>query len=54
VPCGFVDGLPVALSLTGRPGEDAVTLTAAEQLQQRFVPGAPALYTKLVSSDERG
>jgi aspartyl-tRNA(Asn)/glutamyl-tRNA(Gln) amidotransferase subunit A len=34
VPCGEVDGLPVALSLTGRVGGDAVTLTAAEQLQR--------------------
>ena len=34
VPCGEVDGLPVALSLTGRVGGDAVTLTAAEQFQR--------------------
>ena len=34
VPCGLVDGLPVALSLTGRVGGDAVTLTAAEQFQR--------------------
>jgi aspartyl-tRNA(Asn)/glutamyl-tRNA(Gln) amidotransferase subunit A len=34
VPCGLVDGMPVALSLTGRVGGDAVTLTAAEQFQR--------------------
>jgi aspartyl-tRNA(Asn)/glutamyl-tRNA(Gln) amidotransferase subunit A len=34
VPCGFVDGLPVALALMGRRGEDALTLTAAEAFQQ--------------------
>ena len=54
VPCGLVDGLPVALALTGRFGEDSVTLTAAEQLQQQFEPEAPELYTNPVSSDERG
>jgi aspartyl-tRNA(Asn)/glutamyl-tRNA(Gln) amidotransferase subunit A len=48
VPCGFVDGLPVGLSLMGRAGEDGLTLRAAEELQQRRpVDGAPAevLYT---------
>jgi Asp-tRNA(Asn)/Glu-tRNA(Gln) amidotransferase A subunit family amidase len=54
VPCGLVDGLPVALSLTGRVGEDGVTLAAAEQFQQQFEPEAPELYTNPVSSDERG
>jgi len=54
VPCGLVDGLPVALALTGRFGEDGVTLTAAEQFQQQFEPEAPELYTNHVSSDERG
>jgi aspartyl-tRNA(Asn)/glutamyl-tRNA(Gln) amidotransferase subunit A len=34
VPCGFVDGLPVGLSIMGRYGEDAVTLHAAERFQQ--------------------
>ena len=34
VPCGFVDGLPVGLSLMGRLGEDTMTLRAAEQFQQ--------------------
>jgi aspartyl-tRNA(Asn)/glutamyl-tRNA(Gln) amidotransferase subunit A len=34
VPCGFVEGFPVALSLTGRPGEDGLTLAAAEAFQQ--------------------
>jgi Asp-tRNA(Asn)/Glu-tRNA(Gln) amidotransferase A subunit family amidase len=54
VPCGLVDGLPVALSLTGRFGEDGVTLAAAEQFQQRFEPAPPELYTNPVTSDERG
>ena len=34
VPCGFVDGLPVGLSLTGRPGDDDLTLRAAEEFQR--------------------
>jgi aspartyl-tRNA(Asn)/glutamyl-tRNA(Gln) amidotransferase subunit A len=34
VPCGFVGGLPVALSLMGRRGEDATVLAAAEAFQQ--------------------
>jgi aspartyl-tRNA(Asn)/glutamyl-tRNA(Gln) amidotransferase subunit A len=34
VPCGFVDGLPVGLSLTGRPGEDGLTLAVAEEFQR--------------------
>ena len=34
VPCGFVDGLPVGLALTGRSGEDGVTLAAAEAYQR--------------------
>jgi len=59
VPCGFVDGLPVALSLTGRAGEDGVTLAAAEEFQRatdwhRFEPETEELYTNPVSSDERG
>jgi aspartyl-tRNA(Asn)/glutamyl-tRNA(Gln) amidotransferase subunit A len=33
VPCGFVDGLPVGLSLVGRRGEDAVVLEAARAFQ---------------------
>jgi aspartyl-tRNA(Asn)/glutamyl-tRNA(Gln) amidotransferase subunit A len=54
VPCGFVDGLPVALSLTGRPGADGATLAAAHAFQQatgwherRPVDAAPGevLYT---------
>jgi Asp-tRNA(Asn)/Glu-tRNA(Gln) amidotransferase A subunit family amidase len=53
VPCGLVDGLPVALSLTGRAGEDGVTLAAAEQFQRQFEPEAPRLYTNPVSADER-
>src|SRR5581483_3167795 len=34
VPCGLVDGLPVGLALTGRRGEDGVTLAAAEAFQR--------------------
>jgi aspartyl-tRNA(Asn)/glutamyl-tRNA(Gln) amidotransferase subunit A len=34
VPCGFVDGLPVALSLIGRRGEDRTPLSAAKAFQQ--------------------
>jgi aspartyl-tRNA(Asn)/glutamyl-tRNA(Gln) amidotransferase subunit A len=34
VPCGFVDGLPVGLSLMGRLGEDGLTLAVAEEFQQ--------------------
>jgi aspartyl-tRNA(Asn)/glutamyl-tRNA(Gln) amidotransferase subunit A len=33
VPCGFVDGLPVGLALTGRRGEDATVLAAAQRFQ---------------------
>jgi aspartyl-tRNA(Asn)/glutamyl-tRNA(Gln) amidotransferase subunit A len=32
VPCGSVDGLPVGLSLAGRPGEDAAVLGAAHAI----------------------
>src|SRR5262249_52927738 len=46
VPCGLVDGLPVALALTGRRGADGLTLAVAERFQ--------AVYTKSLSSDERG
>jgi aspartyl-tRNA(Asn)/glutamyl-tRNA(Gln) amidotransferase subunit A len=54
VPCGFVDGMPVGLSLMGRFGEDDLTLRAAEEFQRatdwherRPVDGAPGevLYT---------
>ena len=34
MPCGFVDGLPVGLSLTGRAGEDATPLAVAKAFQQ--------------------
>lgn len=34
VPCGFVDGLPVGLSITGRVGEDGLTLAAAHAFQR--------------------
>ncbi len=34
MPCGFVDGLPVGLSLTGRRGEDATPLALARAFQQ--------------------
>jgi aspartyl-tRNA(Asn)/glutamyl-tRNA(Gln) amidotransferase subunit A len=34
LPCGFVDGLPVGLSLMGRLGEDGITLAVAEQFQR--------------------
>jgi aspartyl-tRNA(Asn)/glutamyl-tRNA(Gln) amidotransferase subunit A len=33
VPCGFVDGLPVGLALTGQRGEDATVLAAAQRFQ---------------------
>jgi aspartyl-tRNA(Asn)/glutamyl-tRNA(Gln) amidotransferase subunit A len=33
VPCGFVDRLPVGLALTGRRGEDATVLAAAQRFQ---------------------
>jgi aspartyl-tRNA(Asn)/glutamyl-tRNA(Gln) amidotransferase subunit A len=33
VPCGFVDGLPVGLALTGRRGEDLTVLAAAQRFQ---------------------
>ena len=54
VPCGFVDGLPVGLALTGRRGEDATVLAAAQRFQaatdwheRRPVDSAPGevLYT---------
>ena len=32
-PCGFVDGLPVGLALTGRQGEDGVPLALARAFQ---------------------
>lgn len=35
VPCGFVDGLPVGLALTGRRGEDGLPLELAHAFQQR-------------------
>ncbi|UGS39135.1 amidase [Capillimicrobium parvum] len=34
VPCGFVDGLPVAMQLLGRPFEDGTVLRAAHGYQQ--------------------
>jgi aspartyl-tRNA(Asn)/glutamyl-tRNA(Gln) amidotransferase subunit A len=34
VPCGLVGGLPVGLALTGRSGEDGLTLAAAQAFQQ--------------------
>lgn len=34
MPCGFVDGLPVGLSVMGRRGEDATPLAAAKAFQQ--------------------
>jgi aspartyl-tRNA(Asn)/glutamyl-tRNA(Gln) amidotransferase subunit A len=34
MPCGFVDGLPVGLLLTGRRGEDATPLAAAKAFQR--------------------
>ncbi len=54
VPCGFVDGLPVGLSIMGRLGEDGLSLAVAEEFQRvtdwhdrRPVDGAPGevLYT---------
>jgi aspartyl-tRNA(Asn)/glutamyl-tRNA(Gln) amidotransferase subunit A len=46
VPCGFVEGLPVALALMGKHGADGLTLAVAERFQD--------VYTNPVSSDERG
>ena len=63
VPCGFVDGLPVGLSLTGRPGDDDLTLRAAEAFQRATdwhlrspVDGAPGevLYTTDTTDVEGG
>jgi aspartyl-tRNA(Asn)/glutamyl-tRNA(Gln) amidotransferase subunit A len=34
IPCGFVDDLPVGLTLTGRRGEDGTPLAAAKAFQQ--------------------
>ena len=34
VPCGFVEGLPAALALVGRPGEESTVLRAAHAYQQ--------------------
>jgi aspartyl-tRNA(Asn)/glutamyl-tRNA(Gln) amidotransferase subunit A len=34
MPCGFVDGLPVGLALTGRRGEDGTPLAAAKTFQR--------------------
>jgi aspartyl-tRNA(Asn)/glutamyl-tRNA(Gln) amidotransferase subunit A len=34
VPCGFVDGLPVGLSLMGRLGEDGLALAVAKEFQR--------------------
>jgi aspartyl-tRNA(Asn)/glutamyl-tRNA(Gln) amidotransferase subunit A len=34
VPCGFVDGLPVGLALTGRRLGEATVLRAAHAYQQ--------------------
>ena len=45
-PCGLVDGLPVALALTGRAGQDGTPLAAAQALQQAIDWALPeALYT---------
>ena len=63
VPCGIVDGLPVGLALTGRRGEDGVSLAAAEQFQQAtewhlkrpFDPAsAGELYTSRQAQPGRG
>jgi aspartyl-tRNA(Asn)/glutamyl-tRNA(Gln) amidotransferase subunit A len=35
VPCGFVDGMPVGLSLTAHLGDDDLTLRAAEEFQRQ-------------------
>jgi aspartyl-tRNA(Asn)/glutamyl-tRNA(Gln) amidotransferase subunit A len=54
VPCGFVGEMPIGLSLTGRRGDDDITLRAAEEFQRATdwhlrspVDGAPGevLYT---------
>jgi Asp-tRNA(Asn)/Glu-tRNA(Gln) amidotransferase A subunit family amidase len=34
VPCGFVDGLPVGLSLMGRLAEDGLALAVAREFQR--------------------
>jgi aspartyl-tRNA(Asn)/glutamyl-tRNA(Gln) amidotransferase subunit A len=45
-PCGLVDGLPVALALTGRAGEDGTPLAAAQALERTIDWALPeALYT---------
>jgi Asp-tRNA(Asn)/Glu-tRNA(Gln) amidotransferase A subunit family amidase len=41
IPCGFVDGLPVGLQLTGRPNDEARMLRAAHVYLRAFPPLRP-------------
>lgn len=38
IPCAVVDGLPVGLQISGRPGEDLLVLAVAEALEQELPP----------------
>jgi aspartyl-tRNA(Asn)/glutamyl-tRNA(Gln) amidotransferase subunit A len=54
VPCGLVDGLPVALALTGRAGEDGTPLAAARMLQEAIDWAFPEVVYNLTVEPGRG
>jgi amidase/aspartyl-tRNA(Asn)/glutamyl-tRNA(Gln) amidotransferase subunit A len=41
IPCGFVDGMPVGLQITGRPNDEARILQAAHAYLRAFPPSEP-------------